>query len=137
MNDASSGSTRAGTGAFVALLMLAAITIVAFDALAAWSSMAVPFPYFYAMLGSCLLYGLFGFIGARRFGFGRALALGAWIGVVDASLGWAVSWAIGAGRVPEGPPTFGEWLPIGALVATVAVVCAGVGAGIGVLARRR
>lgn len=123
--------------AFVGLMGMAALAIVAFDALAAWGSLALPFPYFYAMIGSCLLYGVFGFIGARRSGFGRALALGAWVGVVDASLGWAVSVAIGAGPLPQGPLTFGTWLPVGALVATVAMVCAGVGAGIGLVTQKR
>ena len=131
-----SASTR-GQGHYVVLLVVAAVAIVTYDALMAWISVTLSFPYFYAMLGSCLLYGAAGFIGARRHGFGRALLLGAWIGLVDASLGWFVSSAIGAGRIPQAAPMLGEWLPTAALVSSVALVCAGVGAGICVVTQTR
>jgi hypothetical protein len=130
-------SGDAGNRAFVAWLLLAAVAIVAYDAAMAWVSGALGFPYAYALVGSCLLYGTFGFLAARRFGMGRALLLGAWIGLIDASAGWAVSWSLGANRLAGGAPSFGEWLPVAALVATVALVCAAAGAGLGVLTGRR
>jgi hypothetical protein len=130
-------SANAGNRAFVAWLLVAAAAIVAYDAAMAWASGALGFRYSHALVGSCLLYGAFGFLGARRFGMGRALLLGAWVGLVDASAGWAVSWAIGASRLASGAPSFGEWLPIAALVATVALVCAAAGAGLGLLTGRR
>ena len=126
-----------GVARYVGVLALAAVAIVTYDAAMAWASVALVFPYFYAMIGSCLLYGTFGFIAARRFGFGRALLLGAWIGMVDASLGWAVSAAFGAGHIPDGPLTLDAWLPTALLVTAVAMVCAGVGAGIGVVTQKR
>lgn len=134
MNDVASTHRRGG---LVALLAIAAASIVGYDAIMAWTSVALSFPYFYAMIGSCLLYGAFGFFGARRFGFGRALLVGAWLGLVDASLGWLVSSAIGAGRIATGLPTLAVWLPTAALVTGVAMVCAGVGAGIGVVTQAR
>ena len=121
----------------VALFLAAAATVVAYDAVASWASLQWGFAYRLALVGSCTLYGLFGFFGARRFGFGRALALGAWMGVVDASLGWAVSWWIGPGQVQSGVPGVGAWLRTAAFVGSVALVCSAAGAGLAVVTQPR
>jgi hypothetical protein len=121
----------------VALCVAAAATVVGYDALAAWASLAVPFEYRLALVGSCLVYGTFGFVGARRLGFGRALAMGAWMGLVDASLGWAVSWHIGAGRLPGGPPGAGFWLLTALYVGALGLVFAAAGAGLAVVTQSR
>jgi hypothetical protein len=129
------GAAVSGKRGFATLLLVAGAVIVAFDAVAAWAALTFRFPYAYALVGSCLLYGTAGFIAARAFGFGRALLLGAWLGLVDASLGWMVSWEIGVSRVAA--LDLHRWLMTALLVGTVALVCAATGAGIGVLSRGR
>jgi hypothetical protein len=83
--------------------VIAGLTIVAFDALASVISRAAGFPYIRFAIGSYIIQAAAGFFG-RRSGltFVSATLLGTWVGFIEATIGWAVSWWIGPGRV-EGP----------------------------------
>jgi hypothetical protein len=78
---------------------LACITVLLFDALASFASLVIGFNYGRASFVSAVMYIAFTFFCARKFGFGTALLLGAAMGLTDATLGWAISWAIGPGRL--------------------------------------
>ena len=80
---------------------LACIAVLAFDALASFASLAIGFNYGRASFGSAFMYMVFAFFCARKFGFGSAFLLGTAMGLTDATLGWAISWAIGPGRLAD------------------------------------
>lgn len=111
------------------------LAVLLFDAAASWASKSVGFAYSKAAVGSWLIYAVVGFVAGRAAGVFAAVVAGAAVGLFDASAGWAVSWAIGAGRMP-GLTTAG-WLRIAAFVATAAAAVAGVGGAIGWRARAR
>ena len=120
--------------------LVAGLAIVAFDAVASIISRASGAPYTGFAYGSYLIQTAARFFG-RRVGltFWRATLLGTWVGFIEATIGWAVSWWIGPGRVEGGLAT--EML-IGIVlyVAIVATVLGAVGAlagGIGQSSERR
>jgi hypothetical protein len=81
----------------------AALAIVAFDAVASIISRTAGIEYTKFAYGSYLIQAAAGFFGRRSgLSFWGATLLGTWVGFVEATVGWAVSWWIGPGRV-EGP----------------------------------
>jgi hypothetical protein len=49
------------------------------------------------------------------------------MGLIDATIGWAISWAIGPGRTPDGTLPLPRWIAAAALVMLTASICAAVG----------
>ena len=119
------------------IILFSFLTVIAFDALAAIASQTVGFPYGYAAFGSAILYIFFAWLIARGSEFWAAVLLGMAMGLVDASVGWAVSWAIGAGRLPPGSLTATAWLLTAVSVVALGAVYGLVGGGIGAITRRR
>ncbi|HEV3192285.1 MAG TPA: hypothetical protein VGY54_17355 [Polyangiaceae bacterium] len=115
------------------LVSWGALAIVVFDALASVASRTLGFSYGYATVGSWLIYAVFGFMIGRRANVGAASLGVAIIAVVEATIGWAVSWAIGPGRPPKGTPSIGI---LATTVVLVAFTGAIIGALTGVLGRR-
>jgi hypothetical protein len=112
------------------------IVVVLFDLLTSVAARRFGFPYARASIGSYFLYLLIGFVAGRRASVdrGRIGAVSAALaGVADASVGWAVSWAVGPGRPPSGTLSPDEWI-IAALV--VVVFAAAIGYIGGVLGAR-
>jgi hypothetical protein len=101
--------------------------VVVFDAVASVASLQIGFKYVYASAGSYLLYATVGFLAARAGNEANAVAAGALIGVVDATVGWAVSWAIGPGRMPGGTLSIRQWVARAAIATFSATICAAVG----------
>src|SRR5579863_3550936 len=99
---------RRGTNVETRLIALGALTIVAFDLVASVASRAIGFRYGYAAVGSWLLYAVFGFLIGRRANVGSAAFGVAIIAGFEATIGWAVSWAVGPGRLPTGVPSAGN-----------------------------
>jgi hypothetical protein len=120
----------------VKFVLLSSAIVVAFDALASVASAVLHFPYVYAGLGSVFIYTALALVAALRFGFVRGLVLGATLGLVDATIGWAVSWAIGPGRVPPGGFGLGVWFFTLLSVVGVGALCGLIGAGIGGVVRK-
>lgn len=107
------------------IVFLGGIAIISFDALASVASQQLGFAYSTASIGSGILYIGIGFIATRATGLiSRAALAAAIVGVVEATLGWWVSWIIGPGRSPAGPPSVLQLL-------TVIASLAGVGAIVG------
>lgn len=113
-----------------------ALSVIAFDAIASAASRLLDFSYSYATLGSAVLYIVLTYLAARRYGLRVALLLGAAMGLVDVTIGWAVSWAIGPGRISiEGlAPT--DWFYTGIFAIALGAVFGFIGGGIGALTRR-
>ncbi|WP_146096381.1 hypothetical protein [Xanthomonas arboricola] len=89
---------------------LSCLAVVVFDAVASLASLMLGFSYTYAAFGSAILYIAFAFFAARKLGFWAAVLLGVAMGMTDATLGWAISWAIGPGRLAAGTLTLSIWL---------------------------
>jgi hypothetical protein len=77
------------------------------DLLASVASRTIGFRYSYATVDSWLIYAAFGFMIGRRLNAFAASQGVAVIAVVEAAIGWAVSWVSGPGRLPNGTPTIG------------------------------
>ena len=76
--------------------------IVIFDALAASAAKTFDFDYALAVFGPFLIYGVVGCLVSRTGGTLPAAAVaGAAVALVDATAGWAVSAAIGPGRIED------------------------------------
>lgn len=105
------------------------VAVLAFDTVAALVSRATGLDYSYGAIGSWLLTGVAGYHAARGRRGDRlpaATAVGVVIGIAQTTIGWALSWAIGPGRIGE-PLTPGLWLGIAATVAAITTVVAAIG----------
>jgi hypothetical protein len=115
-----------------------AVAVLALDTIGAFASRTLGFEY--AMLApiSFVLYTAIGaYVGvAER--VSRAAMVGAVVGVIDATLGWAISWVLGPGQ-----PQAGERITLFGLlntmlfVAVLAAAGAALGASIASWVRRR
>jgi hypothetical protein len=109
--------------------------VVAFDAIAAFASRALGFPYTRAAIGSYLFYFAVGFFAARASRAsplrGAAVAA-ALVALTDASAGWWVSSLIGPGRPTESVElTVTRWAGVALAVVTFAVAIGTVGGLVG------
>ena len=102
------------------------LAVLAFDTAAAVASRVTGFEYSYAAFGSWLLTAVAGYHAARGRQEDRVPAAGAVglvIGLAQVTVGWALSWAIGPGRVGE-PLTPGLWLGVAATVVAITTAAA-------------
>jgi len=112
------------------VILAGAVLIVAFDAAASFASLRLGFAYSKASIGSWIICALVGLVAAMMAGGLRASALaGLAMGVIDASLGWAVAWAIGPGRPPEASISATRWV-ITLVVVTLMSLSAAVAGGL-------
>ena len=122
----------------VKVVLLGIIAVIGFDFLASFASRTFGFPYAAASIGSYCLYFAIGFAAARgaaSSAIQNAAAAGAFAGLADASIGWAVSWVVGPGRLPAGERlTVTAWLVTAILVTFLAASIAALG---GLLGRRQ
>ena len=120
------------------ILVYGAIAVVLYDAVFSLASRTLGFDYSNASVGSYLIYGITGFFAARVLGWKGAALAGVVLGLVDATIGWGVSWLIGPGRLAENA-TFTPWMwPVIALtVCATAVIFALAGALLARLSRRK
>jgi hypothetical protein len=105
------------------IVVLGAISILAFNVVASVSSKFTGIPYTYAVIGSALIYFAVGFFVVRATGSVGQAALGAGVvGLVEGTVGWRLSQMIG----PVVPPDAMGDDPIRtfAVVATVVMVSA-------------
>lgn len=119
------------------ILVIGAAGVILFDAIGSVASIVFTFPYPYASIGSFFIYAGVGFFIGRREPILMAFMGAALMGVVDATIGWYVSWQIGAGALPEGQLTPSVYAGTLAFVAGVAAVSGLAGAGVGKLVPRK
>ena len=113
---------------FFRVLLIGCGAVLAFDAVASLASVAFGLPYWYAGIGSFLIYLLVGAAAARHVSIRLSALTGAVVGLVDATLGWAISWLVGPGRKAAGNLTPAHFLGTAVLVALLASVVAALGA---------
>ena len=118
------------------LVLFLSGAIVLFDVVASVASGQFGFPYRNAAVGSYILYAIGGFLAARQINLTFAAQLGAMLGLVDATLGWAASSAIHSNVPPMPRLTIGSWVFVAVVVVLTSVVCALVGGAIGRASRR-
>ena len=119
------------------VVILGCVAVIAFDIVASLSSRALNFPYASAGVGSYIIYFGVGFFAARAQAFNpvrQAVVAAAVTGFADASLGWAISWIIGPGKLPNTDLTPTRWAITALMVVTIAAVIGAVG---GVAGRRK
>ena len=119
------------------VILLGGAAVLGFDLVASLASRSLGFDYSRASIGSFVLYFAVGYFAARGATTGplrHAAMAGAAVGLVDASLGWAISSTVGPGR-PSGSPELTVWL--WAMTAMIVMGGAAVIAVLGGLAGRR
>ncbi len=87
------------------LLALGAVVVLAFDTVGATASRLLGFRYSILTIGTYIIYGTACFRIGQRAGILQAVLGGAMLGLLDATLGWRISWAIGPSRLPGGAPS--------------------------------
>jgi len=106
--------------------------ILVFDVLASLASREFGFPYVAATPGSLLIYAAAGFVAGRAHGVPQAAGVGALVGEVESTIGWWLSFVIGAIQ-PESATTSQE---IASVIVAIIVVGGMAGAAGGWLGRR-
>ena len=86
------------------IVLVGAAVVVAFDATASLLLQWLGWSLIWMFLGEGLLYLAVGFAEGRIGGLGTGTRSGAAVAAVDATVGWAVTWAIGTGRVSRVTP---------------------------------
>src|SRR5687767_5139606 len=84
----------------VGIIVIGVLLVVVFDVAASLIAVSTGIPYFTFAIGSLLIYVLFGFLTGLYSKWFYGAAAGAVIGLVESTLGWAISWYIGPGK-PE------------------------------------
>jgi len=116
--------------------LLGCAGVVCFDAVASVASLALGFPYGFAAIGSFLIYVVVGAAAVRHSSVGGAATAGAFVGLADATVGWAVSWLIGPGRAPPGGLQLSRAVGTVVAVSLLAGLAAGIGGALNQKARR-
>ena len=84
----------------IPILLIGSLIIILFDTFASLISVTFQINYLLSIFGSILIYALVGFFSAKRSNLLWAGIASGIVGLVDSTLGWYISWIIGAGR-PE------------------------------------
>jgi hypothetical protein len=113
---------------YLRVLVVGCAAVLAFDAVASLASVALGFPYWYAGIGSLIIYLLVGAAAVRHVSIRLSALTGALVGLVDATIGWAISWLLGPGRVPAGSLTRARFVVTAVLVSLLAGAVASIGA---------
>jgi hypothetical protein len=84
------------------IIIGASVLVIVFDTLGSVASRQMGFPYVRLIVGSSLIYGTVGYLAAPLVTMAQGGLAASVVGLVDATIGWAISWAIGPGRLPVG-----------------------------------
>lgn len=101
-------------------IAVGAASVVLYDVLASVCARALGFAYGWAVIGSWLIYSAIGFLVAKADRTTSGFRVGMALGLVDSTVGWAVSWVAGPGRVPDAT--------VGAIIVTIVLVVLTAGA---------
>jgi hypothetical protein len=118
------------------VVLYGALAVIVFDAIAAIASLQLGFEYSAAIPGSYMIYATTGFFAWKTSGWKGAALTGLLLGLVDATIGWGISWLIGPGKPPADVTftpvmwpfvaivvcaTAAFWSLIGAIVARISI----------------
>lgn len=109
----------------VRLALVGAAIVLAFDTVAAVLSRAIGIEYGWFSLGSFSIYVLFGYLVARKSKWFYGGIVGAFLGLVESTIGWMISWYIGPGRLTAEIDSF--------LIAVTIILVVGVAAVLGLI----
>jgi hypothetical protein len=84
-------------GTFTAIFT-AGVAVLAFDTFGSLASRRFHFAYSRLMVGSFAIYVAVGFLTATEKSIGLSVFAGGMVGLIESTLGWAISWKIGPGR---------------------------------------
>ncbi|HEY0015856.1 MAG TPA: hypothetical protein VGC13_06035 [Longimicrobium sp.] len=119
---------------YARVLMLTGAAVLSYDGLMALLSRQMGFDYGSGVVGSLLIYAAAGFFGTRaRTAVDSGLLAGAFAGLVDGTLGWALSTAIGP-RIQQIETNSPGIFVVVWMVTLLGAVCGFVG---GMVGRRR
>lgn len=105
---------RRPVNSLLRILLVASIAVLVLDTFGSLASKAFGFPYSSLAWGSLIIYAAAGFFAARGGGLRTAALGGGAVALVDTTLGWAISWALGPGRPLAG---YGGMGPIAGTIA--------------------
>lgn len=105
------------------VILSGATVISLYDGIGAFIALSIGFDYGWLAIGSFVFYVLFGFLAGRTSGWICGLAIGAFLGLIDSTLGWAISWTIGPGK----PSAVVNVLTVGVTIVFVTIVAAVLG----------
>jgi hypothetical protein len=115
---------------FWKIICLGAVAVLVFDTVASLASKELGFFYGYASIGSVLIYGSVGYFSYRKWGIGRAVGAAILVELVDATLGWSISWYIGPGALPTDQISTLVIVTTLAFAIAFAVICSLIGSAI-------
>ena len=115
---------------FWKIVGLGIAAVLVFDTVASIASLTMGFPYGYASIGSFLIYTMIGYFAFRRCGFVLSIGAAVVVELVDATLGWFISWQIGPGALPADQITTSILAMTLGFVLVLAVVCSSIGSAV-------
>lgn len=83
------------------LIIFGSIAVLIFDVIASIASIVLNVPYASFSIGSILIYAVAGYLAARLKPLHFSAWVGGLIGLVDSTIGWAISWKIGPGKIDD------------------------------------
>lgn len=115
------------------IVLIGCLVVLLYEVAASFGAQSMGFPYWRALYGTWLIYAGIGFVAGRAMNSVGSAALAAGVvGLVEATVGWWLSWQIGPGRT-ENLTLTGAVVAM-AMVTLVAIV---IGAVAGLLVRQR
>ena len=112
------------------IVIFGILAVLVFDTIASFASSVIGFPYEYASAGSIIIYCTIGYTCFICCGLKKAIVAALSVELVDATLGWYISWCIGPGALPE-EQTTGAIIGVTIIIVLLfAVACSLLGAGL-------
>jgi len=118
-------------GRILPVVIGGSLGILLFDTLGSLASKRFGFAYTSLTIGSMLIYAATGYFAGRTAPLATAALAAILVGVVEATLGWAISWKIGPGRTPSGLLTPADVVTALLFVVFLAGACGAAGAWLG------
>lgn len=115
---------------FCKIIAAGVFAVLAFDTVASYASLYFGFPYTDAVIGSAVIYCAVGYVCFRCYALIKVVTAALMVGLVDATLGWYISWVIGPGALSLAEKSY-SIIVIGVfLIVILSIVCSLIGAGI-------
>ena len=109
-------------------ILLGALAVVVFDAIGSYASVRFGFAYTKLSPGSSLIYGTVGFAVGRTGPLHTGAIAAAIVAAIEATVGWAISWYLGPGRLAPGQATPHRILSTVVTVSAIGAICGSAGA---------
>jgi hypothetical protein len=106
----------------LSVLLIGITVILLYDTVSAVVSRSTGVDYGWFGFGSLAVYLIFGFLVAKRSSWINGMAAGAAIGLIESTLGWAISWMIGPGKPSMDVNVFTIGLTVAFVTLSAAVV---------------